>query len=73
MVLAIQLGEVHHLDFLICMGEGLFNIDDLLVQNRNHVGKVHILCLKSADMAGKSAIFLLFFLIGQNGAVHLVN
>lgn len=54
------------------MGERFIDIDDLLVQNRNHVGKVHILNLKSADMTGKPAIFLVFFLISQNGAVHLV-
>lgn len=72
MVLAVQMGEVHHFDFLVSMGEGLVDIDDLLVQNRNHVGKMRILNLKPADMTGKSAIFLVFFLVCQNGAVHLV-
>lgn len=63
---------MHHLDFLVRVGEGFVDIDDLLVQNRNHVSEVHILNLKSADMTGKPAIFLIFFLISQNGAVHLV-
>lgn len=33
---------------------------------------MRILNLKPADMTGKSAIFLVFFLMCENGAVHLV-
>ena len=63
---------MHHFDFLVGVSEGLVYIDDFFVQNLNHIGKMHILSLQSADKTGKFTVFFVFFLIYQNGSIHIL-